>query len=397
MLPRERVIASLEHREPDRIPWGEHSIDANVYEDILGRPTLVQAKMRETIAYWQGRRDEVVACYQRDVPDLVRALDMDIVTVFDLPPKGYRPRPMEQLDEYTYRDEEGSLYRVSTATDDLMPYLPQTAGYRPPTREGIEAEIDALAREPADDPLDSRWDLVRHAVSEMKRTHFVLALSTDLSFPGVGATEEDQWISLIEQPELCAKVAELQGRRMLREVALFARLGVDGIMPCGDLGSSTGMLASPSIYRKLVLPWHRAHAAEARRHGLKILKHCCGHVWPVIDDLAEVYDAYEGIQASGGMDIRRLKERVGDRLCLWGGIWHEHIVGGTVEDIREDARYSFTHAAPGGGYIMGSSHSLSVGARPRNILEMKRCRDDWGTYPIRIGRRAFTAGSPRRP
>ena len=50
MLPRERVLAALEHREPDRIPWGEHSIDYNVYEDILGRQTLVQAKMRETQA-----------------------------------------------------------------------------------------------------------------------------------------------------------------------------------------------------------------------------------------------------------------------------------------------------------------------------------------------------------
>jgi uroporphyrinogen decarboxylase len=122
--------------------------------------------------------------------------------------------------------------------------------------------------------------------------------------------------------------------------------------------------------------------AEAHKHGLKVLKHCCGHVWPVIDELAEVYDAYEGIQASAGMDIKRLKERVRGKLCLWGGIWHEHIVLGGVSDIRDDARYAFRYAAPGGGYIMGSSHSLSVGARIENILEMKRCRDRWGVYPI---------------
>ena len=47
MTPKERVYAALEHREPDRIPWGEHSIDYNVYEDILGRETLVQAKMKQ--------------------------------------------------------------------------------------------------------------------------------------------------------------------------------------------------------------------------------------------------------------------------------------------------------------------------------------------------------------
>ena len=384
MLPRDRVEAALSHREADRVPWGEHSIDYNVYEDILGRPTLVQAKMRETMALWDGRRDEVVASYLRDVPDLVRALDMDIVTVFEMPPRGYRPPVMEKLDEETFRDEAGSIYRVSATTHDLMPLRLNTSGYVPPTMESIERQIDELQREAPGDPRDSRWDFVRHCVAQMKGTHFVLALASDLSFPGFGATEEEQWMSLLERPDLCAKMAELQGRRMLREVPLFAQLGVDGIMPCGDLGSSTGMLASPAIYRAMVLPWHRAHAEEAHRHGLRILKHCCGHVWPVIDHLADVYDAWEGIQASGGMDIRLLKERVGDRLCLWGGIWHEHIVGGTVEDIREDARYSFSHAAPGGGYIMGSSHSLAVGAQRRNILEMKRCRDTWGAYPIRV-------------
>jgi uroporphyrinogen decarboxylase len=55
---------------------------------------------------------------------------------------------------------------------------------------------------------------------------------------------------------------------------------------------------------------------------------------------------------------------------------------GTPEDIRNDARYAFSCAAPGGGYIMGSSHSLAVGAKLENILEMKRVRDAWGTYPI---------------
>ena len=43
--------------------------------------------------------------------------------------------------------------------------------------------------------------------------------------------------------------------------------------------------------------------------------------------------------ATSGSPIRRsgLQERVGDRLCLWGGIWHEHIIGGTADDIRNDA------------------------------------------------------------
>ena len=82
------------------------------------------------------------------------------------------------------------------------------------------------------------------------------------------------------------------------------------------------------------------------------------------------------------MDIGEMKGCVGDCICLWGGIWHEHIISGSVEDIRNDARYAFEHAGPGGGFIMGSTHSLAVGAKLENIMEMKRCRDECGSYPI---------------
>ena len=382
MLPRERVFAALDHVEPDRVPWGEHSIDYNVYEDILGRESFVQAKMKQTQAYWDGRRDEVVAGCKRDRLDLVRALEMDVVFVGGVPPTDYRPEPMEKIGEGVYRDADGSIYHVSATTHDLRIYERNTEGYVAPTTESVQEQIDKLDDAPPGDPDDSRWELVHHAVREMKETHFIMLMCGDLEFPRFGATEEDSWMNLILQPEICRKIAELRGRRMVRDVELFARLGVDGIMPCGDLGSSTGLMASPEIYREMVYPWHKAHADAAHAHGLKILKHCCGHTWPVIDELAEVYDAYEGIQASAGMDIRKLKQRVGERLCLWGGIWHEHIILGTPQDIRDDARYAFRHAAPGGGYIMGSTHSLAVGAKKENILQMKRCRDDWGRYPI---------------
>ena len=385
MLPRERVIAALEHREPDRIPWGEHSIDYNVYEDILGRETLMQAKMRQTQALWDGRRDEVVEHSKRDRVDLIRTLEMDIAFVSAVPPKGYQPRPMEKIDDGTYRDQGGNIYQVSSTTHDLMPYKRNTEGWRPPTLEGLQEAIDGVDEQPIGDPEDSRWEFVHHVVKELGETHFVLLMCGDLGWPGFGATEEDRWVSLLLEPEICRKQAELRGKQMQREVQLYAQLGVDGVMPCGDLGSSTGLLASPEIYRDMVYPWHKAHVEAAHALGLKVLKHCCGHVWPVIDELT-VYDAYEGIQASGGMDMKLLKERVGDRLCLWGGIWHEHIIADGPDQIRKDAAYAFRHAGPGGGFIMGSSHSLAVGAKRENILQMKQCRDEWGVYPLDLDR-----------
>jgi len=96
------------------------------------------------------------------------------------------------------------------------------------------------------------------------------------------------------------------------------------------------------------------------------------------------YDAYEGIQASATMDMKRLKESYGDRLTLWGGVTNENLILGTPEDVRADAHYAIKHGAPGGGFIYGASHSIAVGSTRDNVLAMKDARDRWGTYPIAL-------------
>ena len=383
MLPKERVYAALEHREPDRIPWGEHSIDHNVYEDILGRETLVQAKIRTTRALWEGRRDEYVEHVKRDGLELARALEFDIITAQTVPSRDQHPAPMKPVDDETYQADNGDIYRISSATGDLRLFqkvAPVTC--EPPTLEGLQEKIDHVDEKPLPDPQDSNFEAVHHAVREMGETHFITMNVGGLSWPWFGPTEEDQYMSLVLEPDICRKVAELEGRRMIRMLDVYAKLGLDGITPCEDLGTSVNLMASPEIYREMIYPWHKARRARAHELGLKVLKHCCGHVWPIIQEIAETSDAYEGIQATGGMDIGKLKAAVGNRLCLWGGIWHEHIIDSDVNQIREDARYAFSTAAPGGGYIMGSSHSLAVGAKAENILEMKRLKNTWGTYPI---------------
>jgi uroporphyrinogen decarboxylase len=387
VTPKERVTTTLDHREPDRIPWGEHSIDYNVYEDILGRETLLQAKFRTTQAYWDGRRDEVVAHAKRDRGDLIRALEMDICFCNRVPPKGYHPDPLEQLDETTFRDKSGNLFHISATTHDLMPYRNVQPPVEPPAMEDLERQLEEAQQAEVTPPDPSEWEFVDHCIHELGETHFIMVMTGDIEFPSFGRTLEERMMNLALYPERCALITQIAGTRLVKGLDIYQGMAIDGIMPCGDLGSSTGLMASPDWYREHVFPWHKAYCQKAHATGLKVLKHCCGNINAVVELFPEAgYDAYEGIQHSGGMDLQDLKARVGDRLTLWGGIWHEHIILGTPADIRADARYAFTHAAPGGGFIMGSSHSLAVDARKENILEMKRVRDQWGTYPIDTAR-----------
>ncbi len=385
MLPRERVEAALAHEEPDLVPWGEHSIDYTTYEMVLGRPSFVQGKFKLNRALWDGRRDEIVESDKRDRVDLVRALDMDIVTVGRCPEKGHHPSPLEQVDHETYRDGRGNLYRISATTHDLMPYEIRTDDYVVPTVEALQEQIDQVISEGVERPDDSVWEVARHVMDEMQGTHWVNTCIGDIGFPMLGPTDEVRYLNLALHPELHAKVVELQARRAIATLPIYAEQGFDSVMPCGDLGTSTGLLCSPDILRDHVVDWWRAFTDEAKRLGLRIIKHCCGSIWEAMDYIVEGgFEGYEGIQASGGMDMKRLKEEYGDKLVLWGGVWNEHLIGGTVADIMREGKYAIKWGAPGGGFIYGASHSLAVGTKYENLMAMKECRETWGRYPISV-------------
>ena len=104
---------------------------------------------------------------------------------------------------------------------------------------------------------------------------------------------------------------------------------------------------------------------------MPVLKHACGNNWALLDMFVEAgFAAYQSIQQSAGMDLPRLKAQYGRRICLWGGIPVEHLVGGTPAEIRTDVRAAVAAGGPGGGYIFGSSHSIAVGTRYDNFMAM---------------------------
>ena len=385
MLPRERVLKTLQHQEPEPGPWGEPGVDYKVYEALLGRPTLLHAKFRETQALWEGRRDEVVADYKRDTIELHDALGMDIITVDLVPPAGYQPKPMKQIDERTYEDEAGNLHRISATTHDLMPFRTRTDSYTAPTREGLQEQIDKIDAEGVP-PLDeSELELVRYVVKEKKATHWINVFGGDITFPGFGPTDQEFYTNLALHPELHGKLTELAAKRVIASLPHYAETGVDSVMGCCDYGSSTALLASPEVLAQHMAPWFEKIVQAAHSLGLRYMKHSCGGNWEALPHFIEAgYDAYEGIQASAGMDIKLLKQFCADKLTLWGGVTNENLILGTPDQVRADGLYALRWGAPGGGFIYGASHSLAVGTTLENLLAMKEIRDKYGAYPIHI-------------
>ena len=58
------------------------------------------------------------------------------------------------------------------------------------------------------------------------------------------------------------------------------------------------------------------------------------------------------------------------RLCFWGGIATELLIEGTMDEVRKNVREAMEKGGPGGGFILGPSHSIAKGTKYDNFMAM---------------------------
>ncbi len=361
MNSKERVLAALERQEPDRIPTGEFATDYPVIEAALGRRTYWRAKIRETKALWQGKRNEVVESQKRDIVEFTRKMGLDMVPVMLVPSKDKVFKKPRRIGPNTWRDKEGNVFKLAEGSQNLL--CVKSAD------EGREYTADDFTyRRP--DVDETQLELVRHVVAELGDTHFIFARSPDGSIALPGGLLNGIKLC-VKKPDVVRKAVEVSLKHAIALDRVFAREGVDSLAPGADYGYNKGTFLKPNVIEKLFFPAMRKQCEAAHAMGVKIMKHSCGNNWPIMDLFVRAgYDAYQSIQPTAGMEIARLKDLYGDRIALWGGVSCERMAAGTPSEIRGLTRYAVEHAAPGGGFICASSHSLLVGTKFENYCAM---------------------------
>ncbi|MDT8390445.1 MAG: uroporphyrinogen decarboxylase family protein [Lentisphaeria bacterium] len=63
--------------------------------------------------------------------------------------------------------------------------------------------------------------------------------------------------------------------------------GADGVMIGEDMGTQTGLLFSPDMFRKFFKNDYTRLIGLAHEYGMKVLMHSCGMNWEIIDDLID--------------------------------------------------------------------------------------------------------------
>ena len=102
----------------------------------------------------------------------------------------------------------------------------------------------------------------------------------------------------------------------------------------------------------------------------------------------QVMDLYPGVgarllQFGPDVDPTFAKEKVGDQMCLLGNLAPTGVLrDGTPEEVEDACRQVIEKAAPGGGFILGSSGSVARFTPMENLEAMVSACEKYGTYPL---------------
>ena len=100
------------------------------------------------------------------------------------------------------------------------------------------------------------------------------------------------------------------------------------------------------------------------------------------DDLLDLGIAGLHPIQKGAMDIRDMKERYGDRLCLLGNVDLNILGIGTPQEVKAEVHSLIKDVGPDGGYIVTSGNSLAGYLKPENVIALSEAVQEYGKYPI---------------
>ncbi len=357
MTGRERFLAALARRQPDRVP---------VWELIVNEPTLS-------------------AFGARDADTFAEAADLDAVTVFESMPR--TALPPEEAAAFRLRGGAAASGNLALARDEWgIVWGTAADGESYPLAGPVDSRAALAAYRPPDPAAPWRLDPVRKAVRHHGGRRAVVFCAHDgFEFAhylrgGMEPLFED-WI---EDPGFALDLAEVVIGYKIDLMQRAIAAGADAVVSGDDYAGGTGPMMSPAHFRTFVLPFLKRSVAAAHAAGVPFIKHTDGNLWPIMDDLlAAGMDALDPLEPKAGMDLGEVKRRIGGRVALVGNVDCSSLLAtGTKQEVEDAVKETLAKGAPGGGFVLASSNTIHPGVKPENYRTMLAVGREHGRYPL---------------
>ena len=79
-------------------------------------------------------------------------------------------------------------------------------------------------------------------------------------------------------------------------------------------------------------------------------------------------------------DMKKAKDVLGDKLCIYGNVPSALLVYGSVEEVDGYCRQLIEDCASGGGFILGSECEVPWDSKPENVRAVIEAASKYGVY-----------------
>ena len=410
MFSKERIKTTLKHKEPDRIPLFELSINNKVASDILGRETFVGGGIsyRKLLLANMGTQEDLRESFQNLFQDTLELYDkagLDMVClrvqkglfpvfpslgnigaygnykvkIKEIGNNRFRIEGEEDFWSECYYDEERTkgFYNTNDCIKEkgikelerYVKYLENNNDNEVPyqIKIGIEEQEKAIK-------------------SKLGQKLFILGSADDL-FPTYASFIEVFMEALITMPEIVCRYMDITTSGVLALLENQFDSGVDGIIGANDIASKNGLMISPKHYEKFILPGLKKIVERCHDKKKPFIKHYDGDINAILAILINSgkIDGLHSIEPVANMDIYEIKKRYGDRITIIGNLDCSVLMSfGTDDEIKNEIKRLIKNIAPGGGYIFSSSNAIHSGISTDRFNLIRKYVNDYGEYPLNI-------------
>lgn len=396
MSSKERLLRAINHEEADHVPL---TFRDTVLPETYGKPVHSQFEAVDIFLklgvdpmlylipdnMWKLNRDVKVKTRKEKVP----GEQFPLLTKEYITPKGVLRQAVRKTPDWPHGDS------VPLWSDHMIPGS-RSKKYLIENMDDVES-FSCLFSEPSEEDLEDFHRRADH-FGRFAEDRGIIINGGGLR---VAVGDIIAWICGIQnavlwsfrRPELLHRLLDVTLEWNIKYVQQILENGVVDIITCRGY-YETADFWSPRIYRAFFAPRLRKLSEIVHKAGAKF----CYHVTTGIMPLLEIYKE-AGIDIlfgpdpiEGGADLHETKERVGDAICLWGGMNAPLTLGtGTPKQIKEEVEESIRTLAPGGGFILSPLDSLILGADPKTCgsipwESVEHMIEVWrrvGDYPMR--------------
>jgi len=404
MNSRERILASINHKTPDRVPIDlgatpSSGISVVAYQNLiryLGK-THLKTHAYDVIQEVAQPEMELLDHFNVDVIDIGRHFNTDENYWKEIEIiKGHKALYPNWLNTQRLPDDSSIIYGPSGEIIGRMPvgatFFDQTIF---PYLDGYPDNYKNLANDmkrviwggvgftPWDwaDEKDF-WKMLREKTIDLKQKTdkaLLLGIGSNLFEWGTMVRRMDNFLMdlLADPPSVHAFLDALMESHMKSLEKTIEAVGdvVDIIKFGDDLGTTNGPFMSVEMYQEFFKPRHRQLCDYVKANSsAHTMLHCCGGVYELIPELIEAgFEILNPVQINAvNMEPERLKKEFGKDIVFWGGGCDTKSIlnNATPQQVKEHVKHNLEIFSVGGGYVFNTVHNIMPDVPPENILAM---------------------------